>query len=67
MKLTTDQYNELRGDVMVKFLLKQLERAYAEGGDEAVAVKLEVYGLSSENTDDRESALTLARMWKERG
>jgi hypothetical protein len=64
--LSNAAIRELQSDPLGAFLVRQLERAYAEGGNAAVVEKLDMWGLSSANEADRETAQTLARMWAEK-
>jgi hypothetical protein len=57
---------QLRQDDTARMLLRILDRAYAEGGNDAVIAQLEVWGLSSTEYEARESAQVLARLWTER-
>jgi hypothetical protein len=64
--LTSAAIRELQADPLGAFLVRQLERAFEEGGNTAVVEKLDMWGLSSANASDRETAQTLARMWVEK-
>ncbi len=55
----------LKQDFLARFLAGCLERAYQEGGNDAVLEKLETYGLSSSEYTERLAAQTLARLWVE--
>lgn len=64
--ITDAQIHILNRDACGVVLVNILDRVYAEGGNEAVVEKLNMWGLNSDDATEREAALTLARMWAEK-
>lgn len=61
--LPNETIEAMQNEQMPAFLVLRLNEAYRDGGNAALLEKLEMYGLNSENPVDRDSAVTLARIW----
>lgn len=61
--LSNETIEAMQDETLPAFLALRLDEAYRDGGNEALVEKLEMYGLNSENPVDRDSAVTLARIW----